>query len=55
MDALTSAKVDKPEPYFSLVNDKTHFRLICTSQDGQGNNLRDDMLVIEKKGCLIYT
>ena len=45
----------KPEPYFTLINDSNHFRVHCTTLDDQDMNLRDDILIIEKKGPKIYT
>lgn len=46
--------IKKPEPYYNLINDQNHFRVLCSTQDDQNMPMRDDILVIEKKGCIIY-
>ena len=43
------------EPFYTMVNDKDHFRVICTTLDEQNISMREDILIIEKKGCKIYT
>ena len=48
-------KLFKPEPYFTIINDLDHFRVLCTSHNESGEDLRQDTLIIEKKGCIIYS
>ena len=43
------------EPYYTLIDDESQFRVICTSQDQSNKTLREDLIVIEKKGCVIYS
>ncbi len=45
----------KFEPYFLLINDSDHFRILCESLDDQNQTIRNDILVIQKKGCKIFT
>ena len=54
-DDITTSADKKMEPYFTLINEKDHFRIICTTMDNQNMPMRDDILVVEKKGCHIYS
>jgi hypothetical protein len=53
-EPIKAKNLSKPEPYFTMINEKDHFRVLCTTVDDQNMQMRDDILVIEKKGCVIY-
>jgi hypothetical protein len=48
-------KGNRMEPFYTMVNDRDHFRILCTTLDEQNVCMRDDILVIEKKGCKIFS
>jgi len=57
MNTFTSFKAI--EPYFILVEDSDHFRILCTSLDFDDNAeepvlLKEEVLIIKKDGCGIY-
>ena len=43
------------EPLYSLVDFNDYFKLVCTTVDEQGMPMRDDVLIVEKRGCVIYS
>ena len=43
----------KEEPYFTLYNQATAFEVVCTTKLASGSNMRDNCMVIHKKGCII--
>ena len=43
------------EPYFTFIEEESHFKVICSTVDGSSKPMRADKLIIEKKGCVIYT
>lgn len=49
-----SKVLEKLEPFYTLVEENDHFRVVCRTQDEQGMLMRDETLMIEKKGCIIY-
>lgn len=56
VDAINKGNSQRVEPYFTLVEEESHFRILCSTLDsGSGQPMRNDKLVIEKKGCVIYT
>lgn len=44
----------KKEPYYTLVNEVDHFRVLCTTMDDYNELMRSDVLIIQKKGCVMY-
>lgn len=46
------AKELRVEPYFTLINNATDFRVVCTSKGSDGKELRNDVLVIQKKNAI---
>ena len=53
MESLQKPK--RLEPYFTLIEEESCFKVICTTVDNSQRPMRGDKLVIEKKGCVIYT
>ena len=48
------SSTSKKEPYYTLVNEVDHFRVLCTTMDDYNELMRSDVLIIQKKGCVMY-
>lgn len=56
VDSVNKGSPQRVEPYFTLVEEESHFKILCSTKDASsGSPMRNDKLVIEKKGCVIYT